>query len=183
MLYDFDIAAIAQRNVPRWFRHAKNAAFIRVIARGLAWIHTEFLAWRQDTIIDQYRFNGLVHSLEWVLNDRFDAVARRIKLQINDEVPFYYLQDNDGQMVFALEDGMLANYYCLEETMGTVAPVAEFFILVPTDIALNTDELFDLVDLYRFAGRRPRIVWCMILGGNYFPTSYTDHPNQLPTYQ
>lgn len=160
MLYDLDITAIASRNVPRWFRHVRNLAFVRVLARGLAVIHEEFLAWRQDTIIAQYRFNGLIHSLEWALNDRFDPVERRIYITVVEQVPSYHhVEDGGAAVVHALPEGMLSGYYHLDTDGegGAEQYLYEFLVHVPASITFAPPGMFQLLDLYRYAGRRPAI--------------------------
>lgn len=158
MIYNLDIPLLVARYAPNWFRHPRNIAFGVVLLAGVRSIHQVFMAWRQSTILDQYRFNGLIHSLEWVLNDRFDALQRRIYITVVDQVPvMYHLGDGEPSATGYQTEGTLTGYYHLA-TGAVVEPyLYEFLVNVPAAISFNRQQMFDVLDLYRFAGRRPAI--------------------------
>lgn len=158
MIYDFDIAKIIRRYVPVAFRHSVNLQWAYVLCSWMARIHDEFLVWRQDTIIAEYRFNGLIHSLEWLLNDRFDALDRRIFITVVDQTPVYYHQDQaDPTVVVYMDDGQMSGYYHIDQAMAASNYDYEFLVHVPTSLTLDHERMFQLLDLYRYAGRRPAI--------------------------
>jgi hypothetical protein len=107
-----------------------------------------------------YRYNGLVHSLEWACNDRFDPVQRRIYITVPEQLPVLYYQDAAEPPVAYLDDpGGYAAYYCLDEDeLNTASQYTyEFLVNVPVSIAFQNAQMFTLLDLYRYAGRRPAI--------------------------
>ena len=158
MIYDFNLPSLIRRFSPRWFRHAPNLQFAHVLLSGLSRIHALFLQWRTDEILDQYRFNGLVHSLEWVLNDRYDQPQRRIYITVEPQLPVYYhLGPQEPAIVHHLVEGFDSGYYHLTPGQSVTNYYYEFIVHVPGDITFNVPSMFDLLDLYRYAGRRPAL--------------------------
>ncbi|MCW5900498.1 MAG: hypothetical protein KIT10_14635 [Flavobacteriales bacterium] len=158
MLYDLDIDKLVRRYAPGWFRHARNIALAQVLLAWVGRIQEEFLLWRTEVIIAQYRFNGLMHSLEWVLNDLHDALDRRIYITVVDQAPVMY-HIGDGQPAFHsfVTEGVLTGYYHLETGAVSEPYLYEFLVHVPAELSFIPSAMFDLLDLYRFAGRRPAI--------------------------
>lgn len=158
MLYNFDIPKLVKRYAPGWFRKPRNLQFTQALLSWPARIHTEFLLWRQQEIIDQYRFNGLVHSLEWALNDRFDPIDRRIFITVIEQVPFvWHLDDGEPSGYSMVDEADSTGYYYLDESSPVAMYRYEFLVNVPTAVSFVPKHMFDLLDLYRYAGRRPAI--------------------------
>lgn len=158
MIYDFDIAKLIRRYVPVALRHPINLQWAYVLCSWLARIHSEFLAWRQDTIIAEYRYNGLIHSLEWMLNDRFDTLDRRIYITVVDQIPVYYHQDQaDPTAAVLMDEGQMSGYYHLDQGAAVANYDYEFLVHVPVSLSFDDELMFQLLDLYRYAGRRPAI--------------------------
>lgn len=158
MLYTFDLGKIIRRYSPVWFRWPVNMSLSLVLLSWLSRIHQDFLAWRTDTIIAEYRFNGLIHSLERLLNERFDALSQRIYITVVDQYPVLYHAE-DGQLATTAmaEAGQLTGYYHLPDGAVAQPYLYEFLVHVPADITFTPTVMFDLLDIYRFAGRRPAI--------------------------
>lgn len=176
MLYSFDIPALIKRYAPGWFRWPVNLQLAQALCAWPARIHAEFLVWRQQEIIDQYRFNGLIHSLEWVLNDRFDPIDRRIFITVVDQVPFLtHLDEAEPAVMGMVDESDSTGYYFLDETAPVATYRYEFLVQVPSPIAFVPQQMFDLLDLYRYAGRRPAIrLW--------WPTPATQVPGGIIFY-
>lgn len=158
MIYDFNIPSIIRRYAPEWFRMPRNLQFVVVLATWLERLHTEFLVWREGTIIAEYRYNGLIHSLEWALNDRFDSGPRRIYITVIDQVPAYYhLTLGQAPYVPHATEGALTGYAHMDVDEVVTPYLYEFLVHVPAELSFNPTVMFDLLDLYRYAGRRPAI--------------------------
>lgn len=158
MLYDFDLVKIIRRYSPTWFRWPVNQAWALALLSWLGRIQQAFLAWRINTIIEEYRFNGLIHSMERLLNERFDSVLQRIYITVVDQYPVLYHAD-DGQLAMTAmaEAGQLTGYYHLPDGAVAQPYLYEFLVHVPAEITFTPKVMFDLLDLYRYAGRRPAI--------------------------
>lgn len=175
MIYTFNIPLLIRRFVPLWFRHAPNLAFAYVLCSWMARIHLDFLAWRTNAILAEYRYNGLIHSLERMLNDRFDPVDRRIYITVVNQLPVYYhVGDGAPAVVSYLSEGMLSGYYHLDDGAIPSVYTHEFTVHVDTTITFSADEMFRLLDLYRYAGRRPAIQ-TYNSGGDVDLTIYPDN--------
>lgn len=158
MLYTFTLPKLIRRFSPTWFRWPRNLAWSYAFLSWLKHIHDNFLAWRTDTILAEYRFNGLVHSLERMLNERFDSVDQRIYITVIDQFPvLYHAGDGELATTAMAEVGELTGYYHLPDGAVAQLYLYEFLVNVPSDITFTPQVMFELLDIYRYAGRRPAI--------------------------
>ena len=159
MIYDLNVPELIRRFVPVWFRKQRNLEWAYAAASWCVSIHQRFVLWRETEILPGYKYNGLVHSLEWRPNDTYDAGDRRIYITVTPQVPvLYHLNEGDPSVVAHLQEGDLNGYYHLDEADTTEVYRHEFLVHIPVELAaLDTQELFDRLDLYRYAGRRPAI--------------------------
>lgn len=158
MLYDYDLVKIIRRFSPIWFRWPVNIAWARVLLSWLGRIHNDFLLWRTNTIIEEYRFNGLIHSLERLLNERYDSTLNRIYITVVDQYPvLYHAADGTPATTSMAVEGQLMGYYHLPDGAVPQLYVYEFLVHVPADLTFVPKVMFDLLDIYRYAGRRPAI--------------------------
>lgn len=158
MTYDLDIPLIIRRFAPTWFRKPRNLAWAYALSSWCVSIQQRFIAWRM-AVLAGYQYNGLTHSLEWLCNDVYDPVDRRIYITVTPQVPVYHhLSEGDPHVVTHTQEGELNGYYHLDETAVAEVYRHEFVVHIPVSLAaINTQDLFDRLDLYRFAGRRPAI--------------------------
>jgi hypothetical protein len=161
MLYDIDLPKIIRRYVPVWFRWPTNLQMGYVLLSRLGVIHLDFLA-KRDEVIAEYRYNGLKHSLEAAMNDHFDPVLRRIFITIDDQLAALYYQEPFEPPVeyFQDEGGMAAYHYLDESQLNVVIQYDhEFIIWVPIALSADENNILALVEVYRYAGRRPKILY------------------------
>lgn len=165
MLYLFDLRKILRRYSPTWFRWPENQSFAYALCSRLALFDVWFGGLRAD-VAGEWQYNGLMHSLERALNDRFDNVLRRIKVVDYPQVPYLFCRDAADLPEVRIGDaGEPSPYYTMDaqQLSGAVAYRSEFEIRVPDTLGVSGKAIFDLVDLYRLAGRRPQITWVNIL--------------------
>lgn len=157
MLYTFNIRALVRRYFPPKLRHEENIAWGYALLKPLEFIHNLFLTHR-DTVNATYNYNGLKHSLEALLNDTYDPVLRRIYITVSPQVPVLHcLDEAEPARAWCQAEEELAGFWCTDEGEGALY-LHEFSINVPVALPVNYDELFALVDIYRYAGRRPNIL-------------------------
>lgn len=158
MFYDLNIPLLIFRYSPGWFRQVPNLPFAYALASWLERIQADFLTWREGAIIAEYRYNGLLHSLERLLNDRYDPIDRRIYIDVVEQTPgYWFLEDGQPAIVSFLEAGELTGYTFLEDGAIPEVYTHEFTVSVPAVVPFNPSQMFDLLDIYRYAGRRPGI--------------------------
>lgn len=158
MIYDFDLPKIIRRYVPTWFRWPANLQLGYALLSRLKVIHTAFMAQR-DVILAEYKYNGLVHSMENACNDAVDPLLRRIYITVDDQLAILYFQDEQDPPIYAFqdEDGM-AGYAYMDEAQAVAASLYdhEFIVHVPSDLGNQIRQVQLIIELYRYAGRRPR---------------------------
>lgn len=176
MLYGYDLRKTLRRYSPVWFRWPENQSFAYALCRRLVTLDVWFGRLRND-VAKEWEYNGLMHSLEWALNDKFDNVQRRIKVEDQAQVPYLFYRDAADLPVERIgEASEPSPYYIMDaqQLSGAVAYRQEFTIVVPDTLGVNAKAIFNYVDIYRLAGRRPRIRW----DGFFFDTfTYYDEIN------
>lgn len=180
MIYTFNIPTIIRRYVPTWFRHTPNLQWAYVLCCWLEHIQSDFEGWRERQIIGQYRYNGLIHSLEMMLNDGWDNITRRIYITVADQAPAYYhLGDGAPPIVQYATEGELTGYYHLAD--GAIAEVYEYEFLVhwPVSLSFDPESVFAKLDLYRYAGRRPAI---RLFGPGDVTIEIITYPGNIPPF-
>jgi len=175
MLYDYDIRKILRRYSPVWFRWPANLSFAYSLCRRLVTLDVWFGSLRDD-VAKEWRYNGLMHSLEWALNDKFDNVLRRIEVRVFAHPMYIYyssVEQPSFQQFAAAGDPYNYNFLSAEQLSGALAYRSEFEIRVPDTIGVSAKALFDFADLYRLAGSRPQITWIGFLFS--YPTFYDQY--------
>lgn len=176
MLYDFNIRLLVRRYVAKWFRHDENVAFGYALLKPLEYIHNLFLSHRL-AVNATYRYNGLLHSHQNLLNDTYDPVLRRIYITVSPQVPIvHYSGEVEPTSLWYQNEEELQSYWYTTEPDGAVY-LHEFSINVPISLLINYNQLFALIDDYRIAGRRPNILLrdnFLTIVGNIL------HPDAIP---
>ncbi len=157
MFYTWHSDRLIRRFVPGWFRRwSVNMALARVAVGGVRRVQQQ-LAPLQEELRAEYRYNGLKHSLAKLLNDRLDAVQRRIYITIPDQTPSLYCQDIEEPSSAWYDDlEELSAYHQQDIDEGGIYD-HEFVVHIPAAISFQPAVVFALLDLYRYAGRRPKI--------------------------
>ncbi|MBL8002403.1 MAG: hypothetical protein JNL05_10615 [Flavobacteriales bacterium] len=159
MLFDLDIPKIIERSLLVHLRKSRVMAFTRALCAPVKTVHDEMMVLRADTIA-QYQYNGLKHSLEALLNDHYDPVDRRIYITVPGRYEqLWYQEDGEQPLAYYEEDDAVSGFIWMSETEIISAQwyAYEFMINVPSLISFLPEAMFDLVDIYRYAGKRPAI--------------------------
>ena len=69
----------------------------------------------------------------------------------------WHLGDSEPGVIAYSTEGVLSGYYHLAEGAVPAPYLYEFLVHVPAEISFVPQTMFDMLDLYRFAGRRPAI--------------------------
>jgi hypothetical protein len=146
---------------PHALRKPKFFALLRVLALSFGSIQNELNQLRAEM---QYRFSftGETYSIEALLNNEFDPVQRRIRVRsLPFRQPMVFLRQIQQQVLVFLRTNIEApeHYLVSNFTFNNWQPQEfEFEVVVPSGVIYNTPVLRELVDRYRFAGKRYRIV-------------------------
>lgn len=173
-MFDINIFDFVRRNITSALRFPVIMAFVRSLLAALKPIDTWLADVRAD-IAEQYRWNGTIHSIEKLLNDRYDPIHRRIYLKLEVKKPIWFWKDEFEQPDwFWKDEGDLMDWDWLdEETFNEQTAVPyEFKVYVHATISFVPAELAALVDLYRWAGYRFIIVTYGIGGETEIPIDH-----------
>jgi hypothetical protein len=150
-----------------WVR--ENAHIDLRLPRFLAWVvalikpirtidQGEFSILR-FTITQEYRWNGSVNSLTKQLNDIYDPIERRIYFENVPKTPVLYHTGANEQATAYYSDGQFEEYFRLgiTETNESQDVPYEIKVLIHESINFIPERILDLLDIYLFAGIRPRL--------------------------
>jgi len=141
--------------LPTFLRKPVILALLRSCVKPVKTIHTEFLELKKEW---DYRLNhdGRVFSLEKVLNDKFDAVERRIYITDTDFQDDVYVGNVDNRDQVYISNGIDTIY------IGSAPQYyaqADFIVHVPWHILfLREIDIRSTVVTYKIAGKTYIIV-------------------------
>ena len=152
---------IALQVLPAMLRNAPRlCALLKALCEPLRYIDTQLADYFNER---RYRLchTGQVFSIENVLNDMFDSGERRIYLTDGDNL-------TDNLMPYDTQ-GFLANYSLNIPYDGDVQPQlslkhtytneCDFIVHVPEELEDSEEAMKAVIDEYRIAGKRYKIVF------------------------
>jgi len=160
-MYNISHKPFIERNTQKDLRDKPVfVAWVYVLLKPLRTISDWFDELRAAIIVE-YRYNGLLHSLENLLNDNYDPIDRQIHIITVNKLPIWFYQDESEQPTWYWKnEADTPDWYWLDEAdfNGIEQTNYEFTIRIPVEISFIPEEILELVEIYRFAGLRPRIV-------------------------
>lgn len=134
-------------------------AWLYALLKPLVKLADEFTSFR-DQILEENRWNGTTASLSKMLNDKYDPILRRIKLQnvikkpllfhrSGNEQPDGYYQEGDSNAVY--------HYRSANEAYDLSLLSYELIVKVHAHVVFVPEEMLQLIERYRFAGIRPKL--------------------------
>lgn len=155
MWFDLDVRKLAVQILPTFLRGAKMQAYVRALVKPLDDVHYQFLQKRKENLYIMAH-NGQKVYLRAALNDKFDFAARRITIddgQLYDAE--YIYTDAEINQQPALADYLPLVLYQNADLADTAV---DFYVRVPADIIYNEYEMKYLIDFYKLASKRYKIV-------------------------
>ncbi len=165
-MYSYDLPPIIKRNLPVALRKARALAWLKNLTMPLAEFDIEFQKLRGRTN-EKYDWNGLIHSMEWQLNDRFDPILRRIYIVVHDTPAVgSWVDDYETGNHLWIDDHEMSSIHWMDTVeYNAIVPINyEFTVRVWIGISIDLNEVIEIVDRYRFAGLRARVVWLGEIG-------------------
>lgn len=164
-MYNISYRKFIKRNLPGRLRRTKLMDWVYALTKQLRVIDDKFALHREE-VRGQYEYNGLIHSMEWNLNDKFDPVLRRIYITVVDKIPVLFLRDDGEQPeAYLQDDGQIADYFVWdpEDINETTLVDYEFRVMVHAAIWSGqsvlemSNSMLEMLSVHRFGGLRPRI--------------------------
>lgn len=149
-LFDIDIRKLGVLLLPTFLRKHKWIAWVRTLLTPIDSLHSDFLKKRNEDLY-KLEHNGQVCYLRDALNDKFDKELRRI--EIGDGFRYgkqYIFTQAENKPVY------LGKIYIRprDEYKGG----ADFIVIVPNELLTRELEIKALVDYYRLAGKKYKII-------------------------
>lgn len=154
MWYNIDFNKLVGLLLPTSLRKRKMLFWLQVLVTPLKRIHYDFLQKRNEKNGDLYRLkhNGQVCYLRKALNDNFDPEKRRIQITDGNQFRRKYLYTKGEKKPVFL--GKLF----LRERSDYVDTGVDFLVLLPKNLTYNPHEMNALIDFYKLAGKRYKII-------------------------
>jgi len=155
MWYNLDVKKLSVLLLPTFLRGSILTAFVKALVKPIDDIYYWWFQNRKDNLYI-LAHNGQKCYLRAVLNDKFDAQQRRI----------YIDEGNIRQPAFIYTDAEIsANPYLaryldlvLYQDSELADTAADFYVNVPADLVYNEFEMKYLIEYYKLASKRYKIV-------------------------
>lgn len=151
MWYNLDIPKLTKLLTPTFLRSPLMMAWLEVLHFPLEKVLDTFNYNRNDNLYN-LAHNGQVCYLRAALNDRFDPQLRRIEILDGNQYQRQYIY-TDGEM----KPKFLGTIFLYDDSDYGDTGV-DFIVKVPAGLQYNTYEMKALVDFYRLASKRYKIV-------------------------
>ncbi|KAA2244562.1 hypothetical protein F0L74_00880 [Chitinophaga agrisoli] len=154
--FDVDLPKLVRLLLPPRLRTVKHVAWLQALTNPVNYLYQQF---RRNRDANLYRLSitPQVVYLEKLLNDRYDIAGRRISIkdavvltseyiyQEQELKPVYIYTEAENRPVHLFTDAEIGG--------GSV----DFFVLAPSDLTYNENEMTALIDNYKLAGKRYKI--------------------------
>lgn len=163
--YSWDITKFVTYLLPSFLRKAKQIAWIKACLAPMNTLNADLVQFVTDT---RYRLNftGQVISLQRLLNDKFDNTLRRIYIGDGNNIEKFVARTGSNnppapeQKVFATGASSYAGedfaIFATSETGSS--ELYDFTINIPSALTYNANTLNALVNIYKRAGRKYKIL-------------------------
>lgn len=151
MWFNLNISKLTVLLTPTFLRTPRMLAWLRTLHFPLQKAEYNFNQNRNANLYN-LAHNGQVCYLRAVLNDRFDNQQRRIKIADGNRFQRQYIY-TDGEQ----KPKFLGVMYLRDDADYGDTGV-DFLVIVPAGLQYNDYEMRALIDFYRLAGKRYKIV-------------------------
>ena len=155
MWFDLDVRKLAVQILPTFLRGSVMQAYVRALVKPIDDIHYQFIQKRKENLYI-LAHNGQKCYLRAALNDKFDTTARRITIDDGQLYDAEYIY-TDAEIN---EQPALADYLplVLYQNADLADTAVDFYVRVPADLIYNKYEMEYLIDFYKLASKRYKIV-------------------------
>lgn len=151
MWFNVDIPKLTQLLTPTFLRTPVQTAWLKALHFPLEKVVDDFNANRNQNLYN-LAHNGQRCYLRKALNDRFDVADRRITIDDGNRYQRQYIY-TDGEQ----KPKYLGTIFLYDDADYSDTGV-DFIVNVPADLQYNEYELTALIDFYKLASKRYKIV-------------------------
>ncbi|MDP1812327.1 MAG: hypothetical protein Q8K66_13075 [Sediminibacterium sp.] len=151
-MFNFSFNKLQNQLLPSFLRTPVTVGWLQSLIYPVKNIYDQFIAYRLDKLYE-LEHNGQVFSLENVLNDRFDSVARRIYLTDGLTKNRIYIYTRNENKPFFLPK-FIFNRGDYTDTG------VDFIVWIPNAIVISLEEMYELrakVNKYKTDPKRYKV--------------------------
>lgn len=155
MWFNLDIRKLAIQLLPTFLRGEVLSAYLKALVTPIDDVHYRWLQNRKQNLYI-LAHNGQKCYLRGVLNDEFDNSLRRIQIDDGNLFdPFFIYTDSEIN-----EQPYLAKFLdlTLYQDHDLADTAVDFYVRVPQEINYNEYKIKYLIDFYKLASKRYKIV-------------------------
>lgn len=155
-LFEVDLPKLVRLLVPPRMRKMKHVAWLQALTNPVNYLYQQFRRNRDANLYRLYITPQVVY-MEKLLNDRYDISGRRIRIKdalVYDAEYLYQEQELKPVYIYREEENKPV-YLFTDDEIGSDS--VDFFVLVPSDLTFNENEMTALIDNYKLAGKRYKI--------------------------
>jgi hypothetical protein len=155
-LFEVDLPKLVRLLVPPRMRKMKHVAWLQALTNPVNYLYQQFRRNRDANLYRLYITPQVVY-MEKLLNDRYDISGRRIRIKdalVYDAEYLYQEQELKPVYIYKEEENKPV-YLFTDDEIGSDS--VDFFVLVPSDLTFNENEMTALIDNYKLAGKRYKI--------------------------
>ena len=151
MWFNVNWKKLAVLLTPTFLRGKKMMAWLELIIEGVNQVHYQWLQLRKNNIYN-LAHNSQVCYLRAALNDRFDNEQRRITILDGNKYSRKYVYTDAEQKPKFLGTILIHGDEDYQDTG------VDFIVSVPNDIFFSEAEMTSLIDFYKLASKRYKII-------------------------
>lgn len=151
MWFNVNWKKLAVLLTPTFLRGEKMTAWLELIIEGVNQVHYQWLQLRKNNIYS-LAHNSQVCYLRAALNDRFDNEQRRIIILDGNKYSRKYIYTDAEQKPKFLGIIFIHGDEDYQDTG------VDFIVSVPNDIFFSEAEMTSLIDFYKLASKRYKII-------------------------
>lgn len=155
-IFDLDLKKLGLLLTPPFVRSVEFIGFLFAFIAPLIDTYILFLAARKQNLI-RMKFNYQVCSLEYRLNDAFDSIERRIKIESAEQFDdvFLYTKAEDDQY-FNKTKWLSTDNPIYIRTHAELYTMFDFIVKIP-DTDINIFQLKAEIDFYKLPSKQYKI--------------------------
>jgi hypothetical protein len=150
-IFNIDYNRLVRWLIPPALRQENTIAWLRALVKPSVIVYHSFRRYRRQKLYE-LMITGQVCYLERLLNDKYDYTLRRIRIvdSVDRSPVVFYQEDEQKPVVFYQEgEGPEVVFY----TEGEAGNLRDDFIIeVPLSIVFITNEMIELVKIFKLAG-------------------------------
>ena len=162
-VYTVDWSILLRLLLPTRLRKPRMLAFLNAAVEPIRELYQSFLSFREASLY-KVRFNSQIVYLEAVLNDQFDAVQRRIRIENAEYIPGLFLYDPEQALdVYIYRPNNNRDVYLRD--YGQVGNAFDFYVFVPfnpiTSNSTLENSIMSYVNYYKLYSKNYQIIWAL----------------------